>query len=311
MANFDQIRQLITNGETANAIQTLTSQLKQDGNLPAGLHVLRVIEAGFARVRKKEISGVLSFSEAQQEYNKVNDALVGLLEDLEAGRNPVQRMPDPGRRQMQLYWIIGIAIVLLLGLIAGILLGGSDKAEGNEAPAPCPTFAKSEIPILIIPFQNLGSEVSKPELVLQTRIRDLTEQNKMSSDVQLFKGEQFKESTPGNREALKVGMDCMAQMVIWGQYERVAEGISLYVRYGFTNDANLPPGKFSETLSNLSQLRSDSTRFNSLEDAIFSLCTVLAVHEGRTALAEKWVKKVASPGMVEKKLMEAMDDPGN
>lgn len=296
MTIFDSVRQFLSQGDTAQALRMLITHLEQENSNPEALRILRVIEANFNTTRQKELKGILDFSTARQAYSKANDDLLGVLDDLAAGRTPVVEEPEASPRSMRIYWLIGGGILILLGLIAGILLRNSppDK-KPIEKPQECPVFDTQGITVMLIPFQNLGDRASKPEVAIQTLIRDLTQRNKVKSDVQVFQGDRFATNQPDMDDATEIGRHCAAKMVIWGNYEKVEEGISLDVRYVFTEAPNLPGGAIADTFRNLSELRNDTAKFSSLEDAVFALCAFMALHEGNMALAEKWLDKVQQP----------------
>lgn len=310
MTIFDSARQLLRQGDTAQALRLLIDHLEKERNNPEALRTLEVIEANFNTTRQKESKGLLDFSEAQQAYNKANDAILGVLEDLSAGRKPRLRPESADRQSTRVYWLIGGGILLLLGLIAGILLRNNNTVTAPEKPvkaaSECPAFDTSRITVMLIPFLNQGNIDSKPELAIQTLIRDLTQRNNVKSEVEIFRGDDFTASPPDNEDAMAIGNRCGAKMVIWGIYEKVDNGISLDVRYVFTNAPNLPGGAIADTFKNLTELRNDSTKFSSLEDAVFSLCTFMALHEGNMELAKKWLEKVKEPSARALKIKETL-----
>lgn len=309
---FETSRQLLAQSNTSEALRTLISHLENTHKYPGALQTLRVLEPQFYAARQKELKGILSFSEAQKEYSKINDALLSIIEDLEAGREPSTTQPELAPQQSKIPWIIGGGIMILLGLILGVLAW--NKNIDNQSIAEkttqkeCPDFSRKGSRIMLIPFQNLGSKIAKPELSLQERIRSLTSKNNVDSEVEILPGDRFANSTPDFQEAGKLGANCQADMVVWGQYEVLENGISVDVRYVFTKEPNIPPGSESATLKNLTELKSNTMKFSNLEDAVFSLCTFLVLHEGNKELAVKWINKVENPSpemlAVKKKLQE-------
>ena len=299
MTIFESVRQLLSQGNTDKALRLLITHLEEEKNAPEALQTLRVIEANYNGARQKEIRGILDFSAVQQAYSKSNDALLSVMDDLEAGRKPSLNVENDDKQKTRVYWLIGGAILILLGLIAGILLINHKPEAPAIAPAKtteaCPDFDTSTVTVMLIPFLNQGAVESKPEVAILTLIRDLTQRNNVKSDVQLFKGDLFTKSPPDIDQATKTGRQCSAKMVIWGLYEKVENGISVDVRYVFTEAPNLPGGAIADTFRNLTELRTDSGRFKSLEDAVFSLCTFIALHEGNMDLAKKWSNKVKEP----------------
>lgn len=312
---FNSVRELISQGDADQALQVLIAFLEKDGAQPESLHTLRVVEANYRAARKKETKGILDFSEAQREYAKTNDALISILDDLIAGRKPVPGFKgtgDGGSRSMLLPWLAGGSILLLVGILAGLWFTRSSQKDedqkllANEAALQCPKFRPEGFKVLVLEFQKLSGAVSKPELGIQTRIRDLTERNKVVTDVKILSEKSFDSITPSLQEATALGNQCQADMVIWGHYEPMDNSISVDIRYAFTA-ADWPPGVAMETFKNVTEIKADQMKITNLDEAVFRLCTAMALHENRIDLAEKWLNKLQQPNEREiawKKMLE-------
>lgn len=291
---FDNIRQLIAQDNTRQALQTLIQYVAQSKGPKELLRALRVAESNFNAIRQKESKGILSFAEARSEYARVNDAVLSLLDELEAGRNPA----SDGRSRRT--WLLIIAAVLPIGLSVGYWLNTrkTNSEPNNNQPAyaalQCPNFRAEGFKIMVLEFQKLSGDDSKPELGIQSRIRDLTERNQMATDVKILPGSEFGNEPPDLRDAINIGKQCAADMVIWGNYEKETQGIMVDIRYAFTSP-DWPPGAASETFKNVSELKSDRMKIADLDEAVFRLCTALALHENRMDLAEKWLNKLKTP----------------
>lgn len=288
---FDSAQEFLSQGDTDQALQLLITFLEKEGTQPEYLRTLRIVESNFNAARQRERKGILEFSEAQREYAKSNDAILEVLEDLISGKKPspgLQGTGDGRVRSTRWYWLIGGGILLVLGVVAGkYLFQGKKEVD-------CPKFRPEGIKVMVLEFQKLSGEESKPELSIQTRIRDLTEKNNMNTDVRILPSKSFDGITPGNREAMDLGAHCQANFVVWGQYEKVRDSISIDIRYAFT-DPTWPAGAAIETFKNVSEIKADQMKINNLDDAVFRLCTALALHENRMDLAEKWLNKIQSP----------------
>lgn len=66
---FDSVRQLLSQGDTGQALQILLSFLEKDGSRPDVLRILRVVEANYNATRQQEIKGILEFSDARRDSN--------------------------------------------------------------------------------------------------------------------------------------------------------------------------------------------------------------------------------------------------
>lgn len=318
---FDSVQQLLRQGDTGQALQVLISFLEKEGSRPDLLRTLRVVEANYSAARQQEIKGILEFSEAQREYAKTNDALLGALEDLASGRKPLTSYSgtgDGGSSNVRIAWLVGGGLLLVLGIVAGIFLTRSKKPrpeptqtvieQPKEAEPQCPGFKPERFKVMIVQFQNLGEEKRKPELSIQSRIRELTTNNQLATDVEILNHQQFETSTPDLNDATDLGKHCQADLVIWGQFEPlVGNAISVDIHYAFT-DASWPPGVASQTFKNVSEIKADQMKINNLDDAVFRICTALALHENRMDLAKKWLNKLQKPNLREQKWKETLNE---
>ncbi|MFN0173305.1 MAG: hypothetical protein ACKVU0_01565 [Saprospiraceae bacterium] len=300
---FESVRELISQGDADQALQVLIGFLEKDSTQPEILRTIRVVEANFRAARKLEAKGILDFSDAQREYAKTNDFLVSVVDDLIAGRKPPPGFAgtgDGGRRNTFLPWLIGGGILIILGILAGIWLTSSPKQQDdqnsdvNTGSLQCPKFREEGFKVMVLEFQKLSGEDSKPEFGIQSRIRDLTERNKINVDVKVLSEEAFGGNTPDIQEAKNLGNQCKAEMVIWGDYENVKDSIEVDIRYAFTN-SEWPSGTASRTFKNISEIKADRMKIKDLDEAVFRLCTALALHEDRMDLAEKWINKIKKP----------------
>ncbi len=313
---IDSVKQFLSQGDTGQALQVLLNFLEKDGSRPEALRALRVVEANYNAARQQEIKGILEFSEARREYAKSNDAILSTLEDLISGQktSATSSHNDTGsNKNTRLTWLIGGGILLLLGIAGGLYFTGNKEPKPDQnqnavgVTLDCPKFRSDGFKVLVLEFQKLSGEDSKPELGIQTRIRDLTERNNVNTDVRILASKAFEGTTPGNAEATELSKECQADMVIWGQYEKSENAIVVDIRYAFT-DPKWPPGAAMETFKNVSEIKTDQMKTNNLDEAVFRICTAMALHQNKMDLAEKWLNKIQQPNAREiqwKKLLKA------
>ena len=303
---FDSVRELLSLGDTGDALQVLLTYLEKEGNRPDLLRTLRVVESGYNATRQQEIKGILDFSQAKREYARANDALLAVLDDLIRGQNHANSVT---RRKGRLPWIIGGGIFMLLCLLAAWWYSQRSTFSQNPddpfANLECPKFRPEGIKVLVLEFQKLGGDDSKPEFGIQTRIRDLTDQ-KMDTDVRILPANAFGGETPGTREATSLGKHCQASLVIWGQYDQGKDSIEVDIRYAFT-DPVWPPGSALQTFKNVTELKTDQMKISDLDEAVLRLCTALALHENRMDLAEKWLNRIKAPNVRERGWKEVLE----
>jgi hypothetical protein len=292
---FDAARELLSQSNTGEALDGLIAALEAAGDQPEALRTLRVVEANYNAARQKEQRGLLPFADAQRAYSQANDAILGVLDDLAAGRKP--SAPASASRKV---WFVGGGALLLAGILLGLWLMRPKAADVGK-PAPqgpeCPTFEPQKFRVMLLPFQKLGGADSKPAASIQTRIRDLTERNNLPTDVEILLDKKFEENTPDLDEARRLGERCAADVVVWGQYEGFGnDSVAVAVRYVFTQKPEWAGRTEFQGFRGVAALQSsDNEALRSLDDAIFSLCSAMAIHAGRLELAEKWIGKLAKP----------------
>jgi hypothetical protein len=282
------IRQLISEGETGKALQTFIEHLETENIYPPLLQTLRVVQANYSTAKRKEANGVLNFSEARSEYAKANDAILSVLEEFASGKSSGFRA---FQNSMKKWWLTG-GILLIVGIGWWLMQRANlPGANAEDSIAVCPEFIPEARKVMILAFQKLGGEDTRPEVGIRTRISDLTEKNNLKTDVKLVEAESIGKNWPGNaREGAKLGRKCMADLIIWGEYEKFNDSISVDIRYAFT-DEEWPAGSALNTFKNVTEIKSDQMKISNLDEAVLRLCTALALHENRMDLAEKWLMK--------------------
>lgn len=279
-SNIESVRALLSQGDSGKALQLLIGLLEKDTRFKDNLlRTLRVAEANFNLVRQQELKGILSFQEAQREYSKVNDTLLAVLDDFEAGRVPSVAAPAGGENRRR-WLLIGGGAVLLLAALAFWLLKGRD--------AGCPKFEDKEaLHVLILPFDNLGKVEAKPALRIQNDIQELTKKGGFPAEVKIRTREM--QGDVNSQDAERIGRQCGADLVIYGQY-LAFEKDSIRVKMGFKflqeggREGNLPFKTFRDITA------VQPTR--DLQDAIFSVCAMIAVRKKNWQVAKRWMGRI-------------------
>ncbi|MCC7467422.1 MAG: hypothetical protein IT261_14170 [Saprospiraceae bacterium] len=302
---LDTIHKQISEGETGRALETFIQYLESASLHPEILRSLRVIQAGYFDVKRKESNGILPYSEARTEYARVNDAVLAMLEELISGKpskSTQSRQWSPAR-------ILSLAGLIILVALTSWWIIKEQQQSGSGIQ--CPIFKQKSKRVMVLAFQRLSGDDSRPELSIQTRIQDLTEKNNLNTDVQLITGGMAEANQPGNgQEGAELGKKCQADLVIWGQYEKFQDSISVDIRYAFA-DEHWPAGIASTTFKNVSEIKFDQMKISNLDEAVLRLCTALALHENRMDLAKKWLLKQPNPTEREKGWIDQLKNTKN
>lgn len=278
---IEAVRALLSQGDTAAAFRTLRIFLEKNNRRhPDALSAVRALEANYAGARQQEQKGILSVEEARREYSRANDALLALLDDLETGRAPTS--PRRARRYRALW--IGAAAVLVLAA----------AAVWYFRPAyECPKFGDG-LRVLLLPFQNVGGEQRKPELILLDEIAQRTAANQLPASVKVL-GISDSESNRLDADAVReIGQTCKADLVVWGRYS-TGDSTRVNVHYVFVAGERKEGATGYQAFKDLTDLASGVLVKRTLDDALFSICARMALSNDNLPLAKKWLEKVKEP----------------
>lgn len=290
------IRELLRRGETGKALEVLIGLLEKDSVYKDNLlRTLRVAEANYNAVRQQELKGILTFQEAQREYSRITDTLLAVLDDFEAGKVPAPAVAAPAGRQ-RMFYLVGGGILLLL--IAAFALW---KLRGQRAD--CPEFNNKEaLHVLILPFDNLGGMGANPALLIQESIQELTGKAKIPAEVKF--GSREPKAGAYTQNAEELGRRCKADLVIYGKY-KAFEKDSVRVKMGFRflKGAGLAGSGPFMTFRDITEVQ--PTR--DLQDAVFSLCAMIAARDRNWPVAKRWMEKIRDKDEAESKMAAWVD----
>lgn len=268
-------------GKTAAAFAYLREQPLD----AASLRGLAVLEADFVELQRADAKGVLTYPEKQVRLNQIHDRLLRLLDAHESPERAVQR-----RR-----WWLALPLVLLIGTGLWWLWPG----RGGYT---CPEFPSAiSRRILVLPFENIGGQEAKPQVVLLNRINELTQKNGLPAIARL--GAAREGLTLDQAPAL--GEQCGASLVVWGTYSGGTDSLRVVLQYCFTDFADWNNAGELIALKDVTALYRGSM-VKSLDDAILSLCGLLAVREGERALAVKWFEKVREKEAADQQVLQRL-----
>ncbi len=282
MENNDVIasaRTLLSQGDTGKAVQLLIALLEKDSRFKDNLlRTLRVVEANFNATRQQELKGILPFQEAQREYSKVNNTLLAVLDDFETGRVPTSMVQAAGNSRKWLW--IGIGVALLLGAGVFWLM----KSRNTD----CPRFENNKsLHVMVLPFDRLGGSEARPALRIQDAIQELTNKAGIAAEVKISARDP--KGGINSQDAERLARECGADLVIYGQYQGfVKDSIRVKMGFKFIREGGAAFNGPFKTFRDITAVQ--PTR--DLQDAVFSLCTILAMREKNWQFAKRWVGRI-------------------
>ena len=282
------IRGLLGQGQIGQALETLLARTRQDGRYKNNLtRILEVLQAGYERTRQQELKGILSFQDAQREYNKTTDAILAILDDLEAGRVPAAAL-QPGRTRM----LMIAGMLVLTALVCWRIFYRSD--------VPCPDFGDANaLHILVLPFDPRDASTASVERRIQEEISSLTRKANLPAEVRI--GQREDTDRAALQTAERQGRRCGADLVVFGQYKAFAQD-SVRVRLGYSflqedgQSDDLPFQTFRDITAVVAP--------RDLQDALFSMCAMIAMRGKNWTFAQRWMDKIQEKEASEKKMSE-------
>ncbi len=277
ISSFQEIKTRVGQSETGIAIQKLSEILVATGKYEPYVRVLKVIEGHYNATRTKELKGITTFSEAQRDYNQINDTILQVISDIESGKTtPSESVQSRSYRGI----IIGGVLLVLAAFTAWFVLGREPKID-------CPSFTGQGSKVLILPFKKISGADADVAILLQTRIQNLVNQ-KLLLDVKVLENFLKSAQNPDQVAAEEIAKDCGADFVVWGLYQ--GTGTNIQLRH-FDVKKRISKDSGFQTIANVTDIIKDE-RFRSVDDAIFSLCASFASTTGDQALALRWLDKV-------------------
>ena len=293
-----KIRELVSNGQIDKALHLLKDHLHQERHQYEDYAdtVLQILSR-HNQIKEEELKGTISFENARVSYNKITDSLLDVLEALEKGKkSSLTTTPKPFWKK---WWSVGAGI-LLLGIIA-ILIFQQSKTPVVAAPYQCPyEEADTTFKILVLPFQSLGGELQETHSAILSRLGQLNDQYEIQTINRELIGIDIDDNNHypnSGKEAEQIGLDCNAQLIIWGSTENLAPGntitntqykfLNLGEKFAFSklNIKEDEQGTEIETVSSQSSIITEGLLTEDIEQILKLLFGVVASNQGNEEVA--------------------------
>jgi hypothetical protein len=282
--NEPTIIQAIQNGKTNEAIQAF-QQLHLS---VAKRQSLSVIEASFHTLQQAVTKGTITYEQQQIELNRIHDRLLTLLE-----------ADSHSTTKKKQTWIFVLLFVGAVSFVAFYFLA----KNSNE----CPVFdAQLTNKILLLPFENIGEEIAQPHLVLRDRIEQLSLKNQLSTDIQVGKIQ----IALSIREATQLAENCAANVVVWGKYSKTNDSLRVILQYHFLEQPSWSQFGELAVMKDVTAIK-NGTLSKGLEDAVLSLCSVIALRQDEVDLAKRWLAKIDEKGAVDAEIKKVILETSN
>lgn len=218
----EQVRQLIAQAETEEALRVLLEYLPTEKRWSELKQAAAESQAQFLNAKREADGGRINFEQADLIYNRVNNAVYQIADDLENG---ITRLtPAQQTRRMLPYLALAVAAVAIAitGYMVSSGSGDDDPAEPQQTQTGCPDFeAGDSFKILLWEYQLLLGEdqnVSKRlPVALQNRLSSIDRNGMLQTGIYTLAENQ---DYPLRKDQ---ALQCEAQLSLWGSTDKVNE----------------------------------------------------------------------------------------
>lgn len=284
-----EIINLIQNNKTKEALLLL----KKESLSIESKKAVSLIESEFNLLNQEILKGTIGFEEKLIRRNRINDRLLSVVQT-----DSNLEISNAKKRQPIYFYLLPFLLIFMSFVVWNFMMSNRQS---------CPTFKDSQVnKILLIPFENVGSEKANPEIIIRDKITKLTFKNNLSTSIKL--GERAESLTI--EDAPNLAKHCNANVIIWGKYSNTADSINLILQYHFLDQPDWSNMGELIVLKDITAIQNGKFLKN-IEDAILSLCSVVAARQGNTTIAKKWLNKINVKDKIDLKLKEVLDESVN
>ncbi|MBX2928271.1 MAG: tetratricopeptide repeat protein [Saprospiraceae bacterium] len=213
-----QVKNLIGEADREEALRQLIGFLQSDPKWTVLQKEARSVQAQYLNTKREQGAGRISFEQADINYNRINNQILSLADDLEKG---VTRLPAWKRKWPLPVWI-ALAVVLLGGSYGIFRLSQTPKPTEPLEPQgeenPCAAFSTNKnFKILLWDYLDFLDKQSPYKKGIPVAI-----QNRLGSidlggltEVRIYPHDPEQSYPSKGDEALK----CTEQLVVWGTVE--------------------------------------------------------------------------------------------
>lgn len=292
-----QIRQLIGQAETAEALKSLVAFLQQTPKYKAFLGVALNIQSEYTRTKIKELKGTVTPDEVSRNLSMVNDAILQVLDQLEKGMTRPEGFDPKVQTHRFQVWQLGLMGVIALGIIALVVL--MLRPDRDIIDTECPGFpGSSELNVLLLPFLNYSEGGLKPEYAIKERLEKYCQEYQVKTNIRVYDAYYQRKDAelPDTALARMVGDECQAGLIIWGTVERLSnERFDLSSRFRFLvggeqfalQKIQLEGETQVDTVRSISSISRGDILTKDIEDLVLTLFGLVAHEQGnhRAAIA--------------------------
>jgi hypothetical protein len=265
-----EAQQFIAQGQLDRAFEVL---------LPLKSKSISVLQSNYASVRQCEIKNMISFEDAQREYNKITDGLLSALEHDEQASLGF----DPNKKRLL---IIAVGVLTVIAALVFWFTRSSGN-KSSEKGKDCPVYTSTnKTKILIFPFINIGEKSdAKPAIAVMQGIAAKTMNRNLPVEVKIQETNEL--LTPDL--AKERGNSCGVDLVIHGSFAAFqGDSIGIRLNYAFVKGTQKDGSSGIITVPNVMAMEN----LRSVEDVVLSICAQIAMEQNKPEVAKAWLENI-------------------
>lgn len=228
------VKKLVGDAELEKALEELIAFLDQDDKYDALKNAALQALSQLRKTKKDESLGIISFDNAKLNYNQVTHQTLNIVDLLEEGKTKLEQYQVPAKRR----WLAMIVAFLIVGAVSVAVFRWVSNRSGGKAQAAsaCPAYKPaSEFNMLVFPFQQFGGVKVNADRAIVIDLARLSQNYQLNTDVALYeaKSEDINSNPANLSEAIEIGQNCNAQLVIIGTEEKLRDSFRIITEYKF------------------------------------------------------------------------------
>lgn len=217
----EQVRQLIAQAETEEALRVLLEYLPTEKRWSELKQAAAEAQAQFLNAKREANGGRITFDQADLIYNRVNNAVYQIADDLENGITRLTPAQQTRRMLPYLAIAIGAVAIAFLGYWVSQQGGEDDPADTQQTQTGCPDFeAGDSFKILLWEYDSFNEDnvdSKKLPVALQNRLSSIDRDGLLQTGIYTLAENQ---KYPLRKEQ---ALQCEAQLSLWGTTDKVNE----------------------------------------------------------------------------------------
>ncbi len=279
--NYQALKNLISNDKTEEVLAILEKELQSKPAYTDYLNEVVILSGNLTKIDSARRIDTLSLQEYTIKTNRINTALLDLLDDLKEGKT---LNPSTASKPSTPYWktipfVIGMTVVAsIIGAATYYFLTKENTPPTTPSPSAwnCPTFDDRVFEVLVLPFHDdLPEGRTAPHKQIVKRLNEYCQEENIAAQVGRIQPDGTIKAISDESEARNYTTKCQPDMLVWGLANFLEGNTAITTSYSILNKTGL--GRISDfspegTLDTLLQAAYFSSTF---KGATFQIEAVL------------------------------------